>query len=51
MSRFIVGMDKIYEIEADSPKEAEAELARRLNENEINIDSDNCLTYEVLPEE
>lgn len=51
MSKYIVGLDRVYEFEADSPEEAEAKLAERLSSGDLDIGKSDCVTYEKLPTE
>lgn len=50
MTEYIVGLDSMYGIEAESPEEAEEELARRLDEGDVDVSADDCVTYEERPE-
>ena len=50
MSEYIVGLDALYQVSADSPEEAEVELARRIAEGEIQPTDGDVVTYEELPE-
>lgn len=49
MSEYYVGLDSMYAIEADSPEEAEAKLAKRLADGEVPVSPEDCTTYEKRP--
>lgn len=48
MPEYAVGLDRLYRITAGSPDAAEAELARRLNAGDIDVQADECVAQGIL---
>lgn len=51
MPRYVVGVDRLWEVSADGPGEAERTLARLIEEGNIKVEGDDCITYEQCPED
>jgi hypothetical protein len=47
---FVVGVDTMFGITAESPEAAEQKLAKDIRSGEIEVFADDCVTYEVFDE-
>lgn len=51
MPQYIVGVDRLYQVTAKNPDEAESQLADMFADGEIHVEPSDCVTYEELPEQ
>lgn len=46
---YIVGLDSMYSIDAETPDGAEEILADKLSSGDIDVGPTDCVTYERIP--